>query len=158
MSGEAECLVDNVEVIESVTGTNRLSAANSGFESGIGNWVPSGDHTQSTLETSGGYQGGQCLHVRSTDRGDTMVNHIRVPLAQALLSGQTATMRLKVRWLHGFPELVLRLKGNYAEATGAFLLPANPGTPGLPNSQGIANAGPAIFRYAKSKPSAVPRT
>ncbi len=144
MSGEAECLLDNVEVIQTDSGTNRLSVADSTFESGIGGWFATGDHIQSHLETSGGFGGGQCLHIHSTDRGDTMVNHLRVPLQRALTIGKTVTLRAKVRWLRGFPEIILRVKGNYAEAPGELLLPTNLGTPGAPNSQRTDNVGPAI--------------
>ena len=144
LSGAGECLVDNVEVIEINSATNRLSDQNSNFESGLGGWVATGDHIQSSLETSGGFGGGQCLHVRATDRGDTMVNHLRVPLTRALSSGQTVIMRLKVRWLRGFPELVFRVKGNFAEATSAFNLPTGFGTPGAANTQAATNVGPAI--------------
>ncbi|HTI68428.1 MAG TPA: lamin tail domain-containing protein [Candidatus Limnocylindria bacterium] len=144
MSGEGECLIDNIEVVETTSGTNRLPLASSTFESGLGGWIATGDHIQSSLESSGGFGAGQCLHVRATDRGDTMVNHLRAPLSPALSAGQTVTLRAKVRWLKGFPELVLRIKGNYAEATGHFNTPTNPGTPGAPNSQRQPNAGPAM--------------
>ncbi len=144
MSGEGECLLDNVEVIQTDSGTNRLTVANSTFESGLGGWFATGDHSQSFLQTSGGDGGGQCLHIHSTDRGDTGANHIRVPLQKGLTVGQTVTIRARVRWLRGFPSMVLRIKGNYAEATGQFNLPPNPGTPGARNSQAVANAGPAI--------------
>ena len=148
MSGEGECLLDNVEVIQTDSGTNRLSVANSTFESGIGGWTATGDHVQSHLENAGGFGGGQCLHIHATDRGDTLVNHLRVPLERALTIGRTVTLRAKVRWLHGFPEVLLRVKGNYAEAPGVLTVAPNLGTPGARNSQWTNNAGPAIAEVA----------
>jgi regulation of enolase protein 1 (concanavalin A-like superfamily) len=110
--GEGECLVDNVEVLGSDGTTNLI--ANSTFENGLGNWVCQGDHIRSSLETTEGYQSQKSLHLRASNQGDTGANRIRVPLASstALRPGQTATLRAKVRWLRGFPEIVLRLKGN----------------------------------------------
>ncbi|HXT41180.1 MAG TPA: lamin tail domain-containing protein [Candidatus Angelobacter sp.] len=63
----------------------------------------------------------------------------------SLASPQTATLRFKARWLRGWPEVLLRVHGNWLEATGRLPLPANLGTPGAPNSRLVANAGPAIY-------------
>jgi hypothetical protein len=65
--------------------------------------------------------------------------------ANALASGQTATLRYKARWLHGWPEALLRLNGNWLEATAAMPVPTNLGSPGMPNSRYVTNAGPAIY-------------
>jgi hypothetical protein len=65
-------------------------------------------------------------------------------------SGQTATLRFKARWLRGWPEALLRLNGNWLEATGALPVPSNLGTPGLPNSALVPNAGPAISSVTHS--------
>src|SRR5262249_59911278 len=58
---------------------------------------------------------------------------------------QTATLRLKARWLRGWPEAILRLNGNWLEATGALPIPPNLGTPGAQNSRSVTKAGPAIY-------------
>jgi hypothetical protein len=50
-----------------------------------------------------------------------------------------------VRWLCGFPEILMRLHGNFMEATGSLAVPANCGTPGARNSRWAANVGPAIY-------------
>jgi len=142
ITGEGECLLDNVQVINQ-SGVNVLS--NTNFESGLSPWTPQGDHVQSFLGNSGGFGGGKCLHIKSTDRGDTGANRIRVALSSALTAGQTATIRAQVRWLRGWPEIVLRLKGNYLEAAGSMLIPSNLGTPGARNSRAVANTGPAIY-------------
>src|SRR5213076_2764044 len=83
-------------------------------------------------------------HVRATDRGDTGANRIRAALKSTLNSGQTATIRAKVRWLAGHPEILLRLKGNWLEAAGNTLTASYLGTPGAANSRAKLNAGPAI--------------
>ena len=65
-------------------------------------------------------------------------------------SGQTATLRFKARWLRGWPEVLLRLNGNWLEATGPMPVPAYLGTPGARNSRYASNAGPAIYQVSHS--------
>ncbi|MHB8521324.1 MAG: lamin tail domain-containing protein [Limisphaerales bacterium] len=142
MLGGGECLVDDVAVINS-TGSNVV--ANGSFEGGLTNWFPQGTHVRSSLDSSGGINDTKCLHVRASEEGDTGANRIRTRLTRALSNGEIATIRARVRWLHGFPEIVFRLKGNYLEATGNMLATQYFGTPGLRNSRSVANAGPAIY-------------
>lgn len=139
-----ECLLDEVEVFAGTNAVNRVR--NSTFEAGLTPWVPQGDHVQSTLEIGEGFQSRQSLHVRATARGDTGANRIRVSLSPDLVSTQVCTIRAKVRWLRGWPELILRLKGNGFELPGVMQIPTNLGTPGARNSQAVANAAPAIAR------------
>jgi hypothetical protein len=143
MLGEAECLLDNVEVFRPPNGPNLV--ANGTFESGLTSWTAQGNHLRSTPEAGTGYEGGQCLHIRASSRGDTGANRIRSQLTSAPTGGQTVTIRAKLRWLHGWPELTLRLHGNWFEAAGRLSVPANLGTPGARNSRAVDNAGPAIY-------------
>ncbi len=142
MLGEGECLVDNVEVLKQGTVANLV--VNPTFEAGLANWTMQGDHVRSSLENSG-YAGSRSLHIRASARGDTGANRIRADLTGPLLEGQTATLRAHVRWLKGWPEIILRLHGNYLEAYGKLNVPTNLGTPGAANSRSVANAGPAIY-------------
>jgi regulation of enolase protein 1 (concanavalin A-like superfamily) len=138
-----ECLVDNIEV--DYNGSNYVS--NGTFENGLGltNWTLQGCMVRSSLENTG-YQSSYSLHIRSSDRIWTGVNSCQVALANTnLQAGQTATLRFKARWLRGWPEALLRLNGNWLEATAAMPVPANLGSPGGPNSQYVTNAGPAIY-------------
>jgi len=149
-----ECLVDNIEV--DYNGSNYVS--NGTFESGLGltNWSLQGCMVRSSLENSG-YQSGYSLHIRCSDRLWTGDNSCQVALnANSLASGQTVTLRFKARWLHGWPEALLRLNGNWLEATAAMPVPANLGSPGGPNSQYVTNAGPAIYNvtHTPSVPAA----
>jgi len=147
-----ECLVDNIEV--DYNGTNYVS--NGTFESGTNGWSFQGCMTRSSLEPSG-YQSSYSLHIRCSDRLWTGDNSCQVALANTnLQAGQTATLRFKARWLHGWPEVLLRLNGNWLEATAAMPVPTNLGTPGMPNSQYITNAGPALYNvtHTPSLPAA----
>ena len=140
--GEGECLVDNVEV-QALGGANLVP--NSTFETGTNGWIFQGNHDLSTLETNAGYQSRSSLHLRASGDGDPGANRIRTRLNSTLAAATTATLRARVRWLHGHPELLLRLHGNWLEATGRMAIPTNLGTPGAPNSRAVANAGPAIY-------------
>lgn len=142
LQGAGEVLVDNVEVIPN-GGANRV--ANSTFETDAAGWTAQGTQDRSSLETTEGYQSARSYHLRAVDRGDTGANRIRTPLTSALTVGSTATIRAKVRWLRGHPEMLLRLRGNYLEAIGTLNIPTNLGTPGARNSRAAANIGPAIY-------------
>jgi hypothetical protein len=137
--GAGEVLVDDVEVI--VSGANRV--ANSTFESGTNGWVFGGTHSKTTLENTG-YNSSRSLHLRSSDRGDHTGNRLSTLVSPAIPVNTTATLRAKVRWLRGHPEILLRLKGNYLEVVGRLPVPPNPGTPGAPNSVAVQNVGPLI--------------
>ncbi len=141
MLGAGECLIDAIEVIQ---GNGANVVVNPGFEDGTTNWLLQGTHDASSLE-SPGFAGNSCLHIRAAGRGDLAGNRLSVPLTTALTNGATATIRARVRWLRGHPEILLRLAGGVLEATGSILAPGfTAGTPGTPNSTAIANAGPAI--------------
>ncbi len=144
MLEEGECLVDDVEVIPQGA-VNRIS--NSTFETGLTGWTARGDHERSSLANVG-YNSARSLHVRASARGDIGPNKIRVPFTSALAAGQTATIRARVRWLRGWPEILFRVRGSYLEATDRMALPTNLGTPGTLNSRALASAGPAITDVA----------
>ncbi len=139
---EGECLLDDVEVIPQ-GGANLIP--NGTFETGTAGWVMQGDHVRSTWETSEGHNSNRSLHIRAGSRGDTGANRIRVQLSAPLSPGQTVTLRAKARWLNGWPEILLRVRGNFLEATGALHVPKTLGTPGERNSRAVSNAAPAIY-------------
>ena len=142
-----ECLVDNVEV-DDTNGVNYVT--NSTFETGTAGWTFQGDMVRSSLENSG-YQSSYSLHVRCSDRYYNGDDSCQVALnTNSFAAGQTATLRFKARWIHGWPEAILRLNGGWLEATGPLPVPANLGTPGLPNSRYVTNAGPAIYNVTHS--------
>ena len=138
--GAGECLVDDVEVIPQGGGN---IVVNGSFSANASGWFMQGTHQDSAWQATGGYSGG-CLRVVASGRGDTGANRIRTVLSQTLSQGTTATLRAKVRWLKGNPELLLRLRGNYLEATGATLTTRAFGSPGASNTRQVTNAGPAI--------------
>ncbi len=151
MQGSGECLVDDVEVFRDGASTNNL-VTNGGFELGATGWSFFGNHSTSGVDAIGAASGASCLHVRGQEGGDTGINGIRTPLKGGLINGGTGVIRAKVRWLKGWPEMLFRLQGNYLELPARMIVPANLGTPGLPNGRRVANAGPAIFGVTHSPP------
>ena len=151
MLGAGECLIDDVEVFKPGS-TNLVS--NNGFETGTlpgaTGWSFFGNHSASAVEAAGAIGGSRCLHVRGQGDGDTGINSIRTVLAAGLASGNTATIRAKVRWLAGWPEVLFRTRGNWIDLPARMALPKNLGTPGLANSRRVSNAGPAIFDASHS--------
>ena len=146
LQGEGECLIDDVEVVYS--NLNRVS--NGTFNSNSTGWVFRGNHIRSLLETGTGFGGTRCVRLRASGRSDTGANRIRSALSTTIPNGATATIRVKARWQRGWPELSLRLHGNYMEASTPLTLPSNLGSPGLVNSMVTTNAGPAIYNVSHS--------
>ncbi len=140
-----ECLVDDVEV-QNATGLNCVG--NGGFENGMTSLSFIGNHSRSSLEANAGFAGSVALHLRTADEVQIGPNGVSITLTSTsgLSSGRTATLRFKARWLRGCPEPLLRFWGCSLEATGRLPVPANLGTPGLPNSQATTNTGPAIYQ------------
>ncbi len=140
---DGECLVDNIEV--DYNGSNYVSNGTFDNNQGLTGWSLQGCMVRSSLESSG-YQSSYSLHIRSSDKIWTGVNFCQVALkSNPMGGGVVATLRFKARWLRGWPEPLLRLHGNWLEATGAMPVPTNLGTPGTPNSQYVTNAGPALY-------------
>jgi hypothetical protein len=145
--GPAECLVDNVYV--SVNGSVNL-VTNSTFEAqGLTNWVMQGDHRDSYLATNGDASA-RSLHIVAADRGDNTANRIYTILMSKYTSNMNGTITARVKWLHGWPEILLRLRCGYLEAFGTLAVPSNLGTPGARNSRYVTNAGPALCDVAHS--------
>ena len=146
MQGLGECMVDDVEVL-TAGGASVLS--NGGFESGTmpnaTGWSFFGNHVSSAVEAGNGAGGGRGLHVRSQGDGDTGINSIRAVLNAGLTPNAQGTIRAKVRWVAGWPEVLFRLRGAWLELPARMAVPKNLGSPGLANSRRVVNAGPAIY-------------
>ncbi|MBN9689793.1 MAG: lamin tail domain-containing protein [Verrucomicrobia bacterium] len=158
LQGGGEALVDSVEVMEPGVGGNLVS--NAGFEQVSGatatGWTFQGNHAESVIQVGGADAGTRSLRVRTQGRGDTGFNRIRTDLSSGLTEGDTATIRARVRWITGWPEMLFRLRGNWLELPASLTVPPNLGTPGLVNSRRVNNAGPAIFdvSHAPALPAA----
>ncbi len=143
MLDRGECLVDNVDVRVTDTAGGLNMVTNSTFQTGLDYWVFQGNHKHCYLETTG-YNSTRSLHVVATDGGDTGANRIYTHLTQSYPSNVVGSITARVKWLHGKPEILFRLRGNMLEVAGVLDVPPNLGTPGERNSRWAANTGPAI--------------
>jgi hypothetical protein len=139
--GEGECFVDDVEV-RSVGGANQVG--NPSFSSGASGWTFEGNHELSVVANNSGIGNSPCLHVRAAGRGDYLGSRIWTQWGAGLNMGTPGTLRAKVRWSRGWPEILLRLRGGTLEATGPLSVPSALGTPGRANSRLAGNSGPSI--------------
>lgn len=142
LQGAGECLIDNVEVVDS-SGVNHVP--NSTFEESAAGWVAEGSESESGWEPAEGFNSARSYRVRAVERGDNQINRIRTRLSSTLPSGSIVTIRAQVRWVKGHPEILFRLRGNWLEAVGVMDLPRQLGTPGAANSRSVPNGPPAIF-------------
>ena len=154
LQGGGEALVDDVEVVRQGTTANLVN--NSGFETGTGavatGWTLQGNHLESFIQNTDAASGARCLHIKTQARGDTGINRIRTPLTSGLTDGSTATLRARVRWIRGWPEVLFRLRGSWLEMPVALAVPRNLGTPGQVNSRRLDNAGPILSEVTHSPP------
>lgn len=139
--GAGSYLVDDVEARVGA-GANLVN--NGTFDVGAQGWTMRGTLGASRWEAGEGAGAPGALRVDAVARGDTGANHVHTPLVGGWSPGATGTLRAKVRWLRGHPEFLLRVRGNYLEATGRLVVPENLGTPGAPNSRAETNVGPMI--------------
>ncbi|MHB1307689.1 MAG: lamin tail domain-containing protein [Limisphaerales bacterium] len=139
--GAGEALVDDLEVRVG-NGNNRVS--NGRFETSVSGWSFQGTHRLSRRESGAGFGSAASLRLVATERGDHVVNRARTALSAPLSAGQIATIRARVRWLTGHPEILFRLRGGGLEASARLTTPDSCGTPGAPNRRTVANAGPAF--------------
>jgi hypothetical protein len=151
MMGAGECLLDEVQVLGP---GNASLLANGGFESVTGTaptgWSFLGHHSASRLESVGAFAGVRALRVVAPGDLDAGRNCIRAPLAAGLNNDIAGTIRARVRWVAGWPELLIRTRGGGLELTARMTVPRNLGTPGRANSRRVTNAGPAIFAVTHS--------
>ncbi len=137
--------------------TGSTTSANATFESGnLTNWSFAGLHDAVPAWKTPVISSSYSLHIRCSDKVWTGDNSCQVALnANSLAAGQTATLRFEARWLHGWPEALLRLNGNWLEATGGDARARTTSArPGMPNSHYMTNAGPAIYNVTHNPAAA----
>ena len=143
--GAGECLVDDVEVVPQ-GGANIIG--NPSFNSGLSGWTLQGNQERSGWASRRGH-GWQRMFARARERTRRYRGQSHLaPFTAGLNSGSTATIRAKVRWLKGHPEVLLRLHGSWLDATTNILTTLALGTPAAPNSRALENIGPAIVNVS----------
>ena len=141
-----ECLVDDIQVVQSPT-NNPVSLINNGdFENGLTGWRVLGTHNSSEVITDPTNPGNHVLHVVATDPQEHMSNHIETDLANGLsvINGQLYEISYRAKWIAGNSRLNTRLWFNRAARTTELAAPQRNGTPGARNSRYEANIGPTF--------------
>jgi len=141
--GAGECLIDEIEVFRQTDGINLVPGAD--FSAGVGGWFIQGNHVASGWNAVAGFTAPGSLHLRASGGGDNGANRLKIKLTESPSPGEIVTIRAKARWLAGSTNLLLRLYGNYLEASGGLATATTPGTPGQQNSVFTSNTGPAIW-------------
>ncbi len=145
-----EVLLDDVEVHSETPTTGTNLVANGTFSSGVTGWLIQGNHVRSGLEPAGSNNPSPALRIRATAGGDNGANRVETDLTATLGGNTSASLKARARWLRGSPQVLFRLHGGGLEKVATLPIPANLGTPGLPNSRRLANAGPAIYDVSHS--------
>ncbi len=143
-----ECLVDDIEISRVGESNNRVG--NGDFESGSSGWMLLGNHIDSAIVNGAGTGGSRAMGIEASGDGDNLVNCLRTYLTSSFSSGQDSIIAFKARWLRGNRRLLLRLHGNYLEASGLLSVPATLGSPGERNSYWTENTGPAVSEVMHS--------
>ncbi len=149
LQDDGEVLVDNLE-FRNNDGPNLLS--NGTFDSGATGWAFEGVVRGSYVQNGVGIGGTPALRLVARGRGDTGPNKARTTLTGPVLTNapNTGTIRAAVRWLRGSPYIMFRLRGHWMEVSQRLNVPSNCGTPALPNSRLLTNAGPVILDVSHS--------
>ena len=136
--GEGECLVDSVHVAME-GGSNYV--LNPSFEEPNTTWSWVGTHQDSRIETrSDADDGARVLHLRASGRLHTGGNGVRGLFEEQMPTNGRATVSMRVKWLAGSPDALLRVRGNWIEASGTTITTFALGSPGKRNSR----AGTAV--------------
>ncbi|MEN9676261.1 MAG: hypothetical protein RIS76_2157 [Verrucomicrobiota bacterium] len=146
LQGAGECLVDDLSFS---VGAGANLVPNAEFEASAG-WTFAGNYWRSRFEAGAGISGSRALRLVGQGDGDTGPNCVRADLRSTPAPGSQGTILLQARWLRGWPEVLVRTRGNWIELAGRLTVPANLGSPGAVNSRRVANAGPVLDGIAHS--------
>lgn len=147
-----ECLVDDLKVVESPSGTPVSLLQNGDFESGLAAWRLLGNHSHSFVESDPDDPTNHVLHLVATGPTDHLHNHLETTLAggRAVVDGREYQVSHRAKWLAGNNHLNTRLYFNRVARTTTLPLPSEHGTPGARNSTFVANLGPTFDGFEHS--------
>ena len=148
VDGPGECLIDDVRVTDTTTGTNLIQ--NGDFSAGIAHWRFLGTHRTSRVEAESGTSANQVLHLVASGAGEYQGNQIETTFLgnQALVAGREYEISLRARWLSGGGRLNTRLYFNRLPRTNLLAVVSNGGTPGALNSRAVPHIGPTFAALA----------
>jgi hypothetical protein len=141
-----ECLIDDLQVVQSPDSSPIEMIENGDFENGLAGWRVLGTHRTSRVIPEPGNPGNRVLHLIATGPQEHMHNHVVTTLAggPSVVNGQTYELSFRARWLAGNSLLNTRLWFNRVARTTELLVPQVNGTPGARNSRYETNIGPTF--------------
>lgn len=157
-----EVLIDDVSVVEDPDNARVPCLQNGSFENDtIGStpakWRILGTHKLSRVEPDPDGQG-KVLRLVATDQHEHSYNTASTTLAgnRVISASKTYEISFRAKWLRGSPQLNSRLYLNRAARTTILPQPSVWGSPGAPNGQRVANAGPVFggLRHSPLVPAA----
>jgi hypothetical protein len=147
-----ECLIDDLSVIESPSGTPVQMLQNGNFETGLTAWRVLGSHSQSRVEIDPDNSANHVLHLTSTAATGHQHDHLETTYAngRTVTDGKEYQISFRAKWLAGNNRLNTRLYFNRVAKTSVLAMPLIHGTPGRRNSTYISNAGPTFRALTQS--------
>ncbi|MBL9173101.1 MAG: hypothetical protein JNL10_06170, partial [Verrucomicrobiales bacterium] len=141
-----ECLIDDLKVVESPSGTPVSLVSNGDFESGAAAWRFLGTHRLSRVIPDPDQPGNHVLDLIATGPTEHMHNHLETTLVgnRAVVNGREYEISFRARWLAGNNQLNTRLYFNRVARTTRLAVPSSNGTPGARNSTAETNLGPTF--------------
>jgi hypothetical protein len=147
-----ECLLDNLQVIQSPATAPLEFLQNGTFETGLTAWRILGNHSHSFVETDPDNPGNHVLHLVATGPTETLHNHLETTYAggRSITDGLTYQVSFRAKWLAGNNHLNMRLYFNRVAQTTVLSMPSLHGTPGAPNSAFTNHMGPTFAAFGHS--------
>ncbi len=152
-----ECLLDDIQVIESPATSPVSLLQNGDFEKGATSWRFLGTHRLSRVVIDPDNPANHVLHLIATGPTEHMHNHIETTLAsnRSVVNGRTYQISFRAKWLAGDNQLNSRLYFNRVARTTLLPVPSPNGTPGTRNSTYEPNVGPTFsnLRHSPTVPA-----
>lgn len=143
LQGPGECLIDDLTVVESPTGTPVQIIDNGNFESGQAGWRMLGTHNRSTVIVDPQNAANHVLRLVASSYQEHMHNHIERN-CRTVTPGREYEVSFRAKWIAGSPLLNTRLYFNRVARTTTLTTPPLNGTPGAQNSRFEPNIGPTF--------------
>ncbi|OQB94070.1 MAG: CotH protein [Verrucomicrobia bacterium ADurb.Bin118] len=144
-----ECLIDDLQVIESPSTAPVALLQNGTFETGLNAWRALGNHSASQVIVDPDNPGNHVLHLKATGPTGHLHNHLETTYAggKEVVEGREYEISFRAKWLAGNNRLNTRLYFNRVAKTTVLPLPVRRGTPGAPNSTRVPNLGPTFDAF-----------
>jgi hypothetical protein len=151
LDGAGEFLIDNVSIEDPASpGVNFLP--NGTFDAGLEPWIASGNHADTTWDTTGGPDGSGAMRLVAGGRGTGVSNGLVIDTVPELvrITGPTYKLSFDYKYVTGSKGLTFRISGS-STARGIYwqLGSGTTWSPGLPNSSFRERLPPFVSRVSR---------